>query len=122
MADVLAPGVYGAPRRIDDLSTNELVEARPSIRHDGLELFFFGNDWDARGQYDIFTATRADLDSPWSPRVKLGASVNGPATNDQQPFIAADRETLFFVTNRAPGYGGADVWVTVRTKVAAPED
>jgi hypothetical protein len=114
VADVRAPGLLGPASRIEELSTEDLVEARPSIRHDGLEIFFFrgvGPD-----VFDIYSARRPDLDAAWSEPANLGPPVSGPE-NDQQPSIAADRETLFFASNRSPGgFGGLDIWVAQRTK------
>ena len=39
--------------------------------------------------------------------------MNSP-TVDQQPFIASDRETLFFASDRAGGVGNLDIYVTTR--------
>jgi hypothetical protein len=111
VADVLAPGALGPPRRLDELSTSDQAEARPSIRHDGLELFFFRGV----GTNDIYSATRPDPSASWSEAVNLGPPVSGPS-NDQQPGIASDRETLFFASNRSPGFGNLDIWVARRNK------
>jgi hypothetical protein len=113
VADVLGPGDFGVPSRIDELSTDDQVEARPSIRHDGLELFFFKG----LGAFDIYSATRPDPGASWSEAVNLGPPVSGPS-NDQQPGIASDRKTLFFVSNRSPGgFGNLDIWVATRSQV-----
>jgi WD40-like Beta Propeller Repeat len=115
VVEVLEPGTFGVPSRIDELSTDNLVEARPSIRHDGLELFFF------RGEgvvqiFDIFSAIRSQTSAAWSEAINLGPPVSGPS-NDQQPGIASDRETLFFASNRSPGgFGGLDIWMAIRSK------
>ena len=113
VSDVLTSGVLDSPRRVDELNTVTLLEARPSIRQDGLEIFFFRGT----GVNDIYSATRPDPGALWSAPVNLGAPVSGPS-NDQQPGIASDRETLFFASDRSPGgFGNLDIWVSTREKV-----
>jgi WD40 repeat protein len=117
--DILAPDAFGVPSRIDELSSDDEVEARPSVRHDGLELFF-NKGLGSVGVFDIYSATRRDRESAWSPPVNLGPPVSGPS-NDQQPGIASDRETLYLASNRSPGFGNLDIWVTTRSKVKKDE-
>jgi hypothetical protein len=115
VAEVVGPGELAVPSRIDELSTGNLVEARPSIRHDGLELFFFRGTG-AVQVFDIYSATRSHTGAPWSEAVNLGPPVSGPS-NDQQPGIASDRETLVFASNRSPGgFGSLDIWMATRSK------
>jgi hypothetical protein len=116
VSDVFGDGQFGPPTRINELSTNDLVEARPSIRHDGLELFFFRT---AGTVVDIYAASRPDLSAPWSEPVNLGAPVNTDA-NDQQPAISSDREMLFFASNRPGTLGNLDIWVATRAKAKKP--
>jgi hypothetical protein len=104
---------FGPPRRVDELNTNEQVEARPAIRHDGLEIFFFRGIGVA---FEIYSATRLDPAASWSEPFNLGAPVNTVA-NEQQPFISADREILLFASNRAGTLGNLDIWQSNRTKV-----
>lgn len=111
VADVLGDGQLGDARPVAELNS-PFVDARPSIRHDGLEIFFFRGS----GAFDIYVATRADVASPWSPPVRLDGPVS-TAFNDQQPGIAADRETLFFVSNRPGGWGNLDIWMATRSKM-----
>jgi len=112
VSDVLGPLAFGPPQRVEELAT-PLVEARPSIRHDGLELFLIRGATNA--VMDIWATTRPDPSTPWSVPVNLGSPVNAPG-NDQQPFIASDRQMLFFGSNREPRLGGLDIWVSTRVK------
>jgi WD40-like Beta Propeller Repeat len=112
VSEQLPNGQFGFPILVADLNTVD-VEARPSIRHDGLELFFFrgiGN-----GPYDLYSARRPDTISPWSTPVNLGTPINTTAS-EFQPSISADRRTLFFTSDRAPGFGANDIWMSVRPK------
>ena len=51
----------------------------------------------------------------WSTPENLGPLVNS-AGIDQRPYIASDRQTLFFGSDRAGGFGAVDLYVTTRTK------
>jgi hypothetical protein len=64
---------------------------------------------------DLWAATRSTTTEPWSPPVNLGGVVNS-TSSDQQPYIASDRQTLFFASDRPGGFGGLDLYVTVRLK------
>jgi Tol biopolymer transport system component len=90
-------------------------EFRPQLTHDGLEIFFASNRPGGLGLQDIWTSTRPDLFSPWDPPVNLDA-INTSA-NDGQPTISADRKVLLFTSTRPGGYGGQDLWMSVRTRV-----
>ena len=106
----LQNGAWGSPTRIDELSTPQFFDARPSVRFDGLELFMFSN---RSGQSDLWSSTRESTDDPWSEPTNLGAVVNS-SSNEQQPYILADRRTLMFVSNRTGGCGGFDIYATTR--------
>jgi hypothetical protein len=63
------------------------------------------------GGIDIWVSRRDSPDDPWGPPENAGAPVNS-AANDFCPTIDRNDHTLFFVSNRAGGCGGADVYVT----------
>lgn len=63
----------------------------------------------------MWTATRTTVLDPWSVPTNLGPLVNSVA-EDFWPDIASDRETLYFMSNRAGGFGAFDLYVTTRTK------
>jgi hypothetical protein len=112
-ADVFGSAQFGTPSPVDELNTSNLVEARPSIRHDGLELFFFRT---AGAFFDLYAATRVIPDGPWSEPVNLAEPVNS-SFNEQQPAISPDRRMLFFASNRPGTLGGLDIWVSTRAQV-----
>jgi Tol biopolymer transport system component len=115
VSDAFGNGLFGAPRRVDEVSTG-VVEARPFIRHDGLELFFFRQ---STLPSDIYSTTRPDPGAPWTEPVNLGPIVNGPA-NDAQAAIGSDRTTLVFASDRGNAVGSFDLWMTTRTKGRQP--
>jgi hypothetical protein len=90
------------------------TEQRPSVRFDGLEVFFYSNRAGSDGN-DLWASTRTTVFEPWSAPENLGPTVNS-ASNDQQPYIAADRQTLFFASDRSGGFGALDLLMSKRTK------
>ncbi len=86
----------------------------PSISADGLSLYFsrFGGP----GVYaidDLWVTTRKTRDDPWEEPTNLGAIVNS-SSDDWAPSISADDLTLYFMSGRAGGLGGDDLWFTSR--------
>lgn len=106
-------GSFGPATLVPELSS-AASDQRPSVRFDGLEVFFFSNRPGSVGN-DLWVSTKTSVFHPWSTPVNLGPTVNS-ASNDQQPHIAADRQTLFFASNSPSGFGGFDLYVTTRTK------
>ena len=88
---------------------------RPSIRHDGREIFFGSERPGIPNSQDLWVATRETVFDAWSDPINLGSPVNSELV-DVQPYIAADRETLFFASNR-PGGGPTDIYMSTRTKL-----
>jgi hypothetical protein len=82
------------------------------VRLDGLEIFFYSDRAGSAGT-DIWTATRATVDAPWSTPVNLGPTVNSSA-GDQHPYLSANGEVLVFASARPGGSGGLDLWMTTR--------
>jgi len=108
-------GVSGPATLVAELSSPQL-DVRPAPRFDGLELFFGSNRVGTFGGLDLWASTRNTIDDPWSAPVNLGSVVN-TASGDQQPYIASDRQTLFFASDRPGGFGGLDLYVTTRLKI-----
>ena len=77
------------------------------VRFDGLEAFFFSTQTGGSRRIDMWTATRETVFDPWSAPTHL--TPLNTAGIDQAPHIAADRETLYFASDRAGGSGGLDL-------------
>jgi hypothetical protein len=116
VSNQLPDGTFGPPTLVSELNT-AVADAGASVRFDGLEVFLFSrrSGPGTVGLSDLWTATRESVFDPWSPPTALGAGVNS-ADLDFDPFIASDRETLYFASTRAGGVGGQDLYVTTRTK------
>ncbi len=103
------PTVYdawGTPMNLGPTVNSSALDAAPSISVDGLALFFMSN---RTGVYDIWVTTRPTTDDLWSEPVNLGFPVN-TSTIEATPCISTDGSTLFFLSRRAGGVGGDDIW------------
>jgi hypothetical protein len=110
----LAPnGLFSPATLVPELSSSA-TEQRPSIRFDGLEIFFFSNRLGSTGN-DLWVSTRQTVFAPWSPPFNLGPPVNSPFA-ESQPYIDADRQALFAASTRPGGFGGQDLYVSMRIK------
>jgi Tol biopolymer transport system component len=108
-----ADGTFGPATLIMELSSS-VADPGMRVSFNGLEAFFFSARPGGRGGQDLWTATREAVNGSWSVPVNLGALVNS-STIDQGPYLASDRQTLFFGSDRPGGLGGTDLYVTTRT-------
>ena len=105
-------GTFGAATLVPELSTAKDDE-RPNVRHDGKELFFDSNR-DGSAGYDLWVSTRDDATRPWSAPTQVpGVNSNGV---EGRPTISWDGATLYFMSNRAGGFGVQDIYVSIREK------
>jgi Tol biopolymer transport system component len=104
---------FGPAQAVAELNTPD-TEIQPNVRKDGLELVFASNRRAGTDQ-DIYVATRASIDDPFSTPVNLGGAVNTTDKNETRPSFSWDAQTLYF--GRTPGpEGSTDIFVTTRTK------
>ena len=89
---------------------------RPSIAHNGLEIFFGSERQGIPNSQDLWVATRESVFDAWSEPINLGSPLNTELV-DVQPYISSDGETLFFASNR-PGGGPTDLYMSTRTKLS----
>ena len=108
--EVLGPAVL-----VDELSEPASNDATPSVRGDGREIFFwsFGREG-AVGGGDLYTSTRRSVHEPWSDPVRMPAPFSTEA-GDIGVSLSSDARTLLIVSNRLPGQGGFDIYVSTRT-------
>jgi Tol biopolymer transport system component len=113
-----ADGTFGPPGLIADLSST-LPDPGLMVRFDGLEAVFYSRrSGGILNSIDMWTATRETVFDPWSTPRHL--TPLNTASIDQGPHIAADRETLYFASDRSGGAGGLDLYVATRSKESKP--
>lgn len=112
-AELQADGSWGAVGPVVQLNS-AVNDLRPNVRKDGLEIVFDSNRHPA-GDQDLYFATRASVNDPWSTPVNAGTAIN-TAANETRGSFSRDAETLLF--GRAPGPEGmSDIYFSTRTKV-----
>jgi hypothetical protein len=83
----------------------------PTLTEDRLEIYF-------NRANDIYRATRASLSDAWStPVVDVQLS---SAAGEGTPEITSDGLTIFFMSDRASGVGGQDIWMATRASRSDP--
>ena len=87
-------------------------EGAQCITADGKTLYFTAcSRDDSYGRCDIY---QSDLvNGKWTDPVNLGPNVN-TENWESQPAVSSDGRQLFFVSNRAGGYGKKDIWVSYK--------
>lgn len=116
LSEQMTDGSFGPAVLVTELSSPR-GDSRPSIRHDGLEIFFQSNRVGAIGlSNDLWVATRASTLDVWSTPVNLGATIN-TASLEQNPYLSSDNKTLFFASDRPGGFGALDLYMITRTKL-----
>lgn len=86
-------------------------EGCPTISRDGRRLFFASNRAGGMGGLDIWVSYRRTAQDPWGEPVNVGAPVNTPA-DEFCPSPMADGHGFLYVSTKAGGCGGADMYIT----------
>jgi hypothetical protein len=111
---------FRAASPIVELNHPTANDIQPNVRKDGREIVFSSNRAGGIGGADIWSATRASVDEPWSVPVNLGANVNTGA-GESRPSLSWDAHQLLFGRAGAAGTaeggtGMSDIYVTTREK------
>jgi hypothetical protein len=109
---------FGPATPISELNVAGVNDIQPNVRKDGLEVVFSSNRPGGSGGQDIWSATRANVDAPWSAAVNLGPNVN-TGFGETRPSLSRDARQLLFgrAGPAGTGEGGtglSDVYVTTR--------
>ncbi|MFB0553855.1 MAG: LamG-like jellyroll fold domain-containing protein [Phycisphaerae bacterium] len=114
---------WGTPVNLGPTVNSSADDWSLSISANDLSLYFASKRSGGYGGTDLWVTTRATTDDDWSTPVNLGTPVNS-LYNDGAPGISSDGLLLYFsdtLQNPRPGgYGGADLWVTMRATVSDP--
>lgn len=98
------------------INTQSGWESQPAISGDGSTLFFASAraestpDRNGNPTMDIFLSKRT-AEGTWGAPERLPPPINSEA-QDKAPFLHPDGRTLYFSSNRQPGGGGYDLWMS----------
>ena len=101
-------GRWTPPSNIGAPINTRAWESQPSISSDGKALFFTSNRKGGKGGKDIWVSYRSS-GGKWGAPKNLGDPINSTG-NDESPFIHADNQTLYFMSDGHPGMGKHDLF------------
>jgi len=105
-------GSWTQPKSLAQAINSSFNEGTCSVTADGKILIYTSCDApDSQGSCDLYIAYK--VNGEWQRPTNMGAKVNSRSW-DSQPSLSADGRILFFSSNRRGGYGGNDIWYTVR--------
>src|SRR6266536_6056230 len=81
----------------------------PAPSPDGRSIYMASNRPGGLGGLDIWVSRRGSADDPWGEPENLGAPIN-TAADEFCPTPLRDNHTLLFVSTKAGGCGGADIY------------
>jgi uncharacterized membrane protein len=113
-------GAFGPAVLVPELSSAQR-DAHPTVRRDGLEIFFASNRPGSVSGLDLWVSTRPTTHDAWSTPVNLGPTVNTIA-NERAPYLSADGQRLYFTSDRPGGFGGNDFYVITRTRLCDDDE
>ncbi|MBL7730060.1 MAG: PD40 domain-containing protein [Chitinophagaceae bacterium] len=100
---------WTAPQNLGGLLNSDQWDAQPCLSPDKRSLYFASRRPGGLGGIDIYVSYMKP-NGRWSSPENLGPGIN-TAGDDQCPFIHADNQTMYFVSDGWPGYGGDDLFV-----------
>lgn len=112
----LEKGSWSDPVNMGKTVNTNSWDSQPTITPDGKELYFVSNRSGGYGGSDIWKVMLLE-DNQWSKPINLGAKVN-TSGNEMSPFIHPDGKTLYFSSDKLPGLGGSDLFVSRLDKAA----
>ena len=106
------PTGWSEPVNLGGNINTEFWESSPCLSPDKNALYFSSDRPGGYGGKDLYVSYR--VNGRWQPAQNMGADVN-TSGDELAPFIHADNQTLYYMSNGLPGYGGFDNYVMRRT-------
>jgi len=105
-------GSWTQPKSLAQAINSAFNEGTCSVTADGKILIYTSCDApDSQGSCDLYVVYK--VNGEWQRPTNMGTKVNSRSW-DSQPSLSADGRVLFFSSNRRGGFGGNDIWYTVR--------
>jgi WD40 repeat protein len=123
---------------VAELSSPGFRSTKTAIRQrDGLEIIVTSNRPGTTGALDLWVATRATAENPWSIPVNVNLDnqdkcsqlgidpascpIVNTTANDGAAALSWDGQTMIFYSNRTGGYGGNDLYMSTRPKLTGSQ-
>jgi outer membrane protein OmpA-like peptidoglycan-associated protein len=107
-------GIWSIPQGISKEINSSYNEGTCSVTADGNFLIFTSCDAPSTlGSCDLYSAQK--VNGEWQAPINIGPRVNSSSW-DSQPSLSADGRILFFSSDRRGGFGGNDIWYSLRKK------
>lgn len=91
---------------------SEWSEGSGTFTADGNTFYFSSCKGDGGSDCSIMVTYLED--GRWTDPVPLNEYINEPGAESKQPFITPLGDTLFFSSDRSGGYGGSDIWMSLK--------
>jgi hypothetical protein len=108
---------FGPATPIAELNDAGANDIQPNVRKDGREIVFSSTRAGGAGGPDLWSATRASVDDPWSAPVNLGSVNTG--LGESRPSLSWDGTQLLFgragpAGTLEGGTGASDIYMATR--------
>ncbi|MCX6280005.1 MAG: OmpA family protein [Bacteroidetes bacterium] len=90
-------------------------EGGATLTADNNSLYYTVCRFDAAKKYlncDIYLSE--NIGGAWQPIHSISNNINSPGSWESQPTISADGKTLYFVSDRSGGFGGYDIYRSIK--------
>jgi len=102
---------FGTPTPITELNVAGSYDSTLTLTRDELTAYWYSDRGNASGVYDLWTASRGDVGSPFTNITPMSA-LDSPQT-DKEPGVAPDGSVLAFISMRAPADATGDIFVSL---------
>ncbi|CAN5484379.1 OmpA family protein [soil metagenome] len=100
---------WGSPQNIGAPVNSKFHDAAVGLSVDGHQLIIFRG---YIGNGDLFISSNNGFN--WSEPESLGKEINS-SSHESSACFSPDGNTLYFVSDRAGGFGGRDIWKSIRS-------
>ena len=107
----LKKGIYSKANLINGDINLEPYKGAITVSADGSWLIFAGNFAKGMGNFDIYISYLTN--DGWSEPQNMGPEINSDFW-DSSPCLSPDNRVLYFSSNRPGGFGGKDLYYSVR--------
>jgi len=101
---------FGEPQNLGNPVNSSAWDSQPSLAPDGRTLYFSSTRQGGYGKSDIWKSILTD-NGEWSIPDNLGENINTYGS-EMAPYMHPDGRTLYFSSDRHPGMGGIDLFMS----------